>query len=142
MSRVILGSFEKVVLPEWGMLETTAKVDTGAFSGALHCSSIEFDETTRLLTFYPTSQSKHRIETDKFETRTVRSAHGHKHTRYLVPVVLELRGKKYKTTIGLTDRSSMKYEMLIGRRFLREHNMTVDVRINGEHDNEWKRVNI
>ena len=35
-------------------------------------------------------------------------------------------GKKYKTVISLTDRSDMKYPMLIGRKFLSER-FLVDV---------------
>lgn len=142
MSRVTLGGFEQVSLPEWGNLATIAKIDTGAFSGALHCSSIRLDKAKQVLSFYPTSQVDCRVETTDFETKAVRSAHGHKHVRYLVPITLELRGKQYKTIIGLTDRSSMRYEMLIGRRFLREHDMLVDAAINGEYDDEWKRVEL
>ncbi len=41
MSENIIGAFELVSFPEFHTEHVTAKIDTGAYTGALHCSSIK-----------------------------------------------------------------------------------------------------
>ena len=41
MSQKIVGTFEKVNFPKFGINNIMAKVDTGAYTGALHCTKIE-----------------------------------------------------------------------------------------------------
>jgi hypothetical protein len=140
MQQKILGYVEEVAIPLLGIDGIIAKVDTGAFSGALHCTGITVSQDKKTLSFSPVGRDDLRVHLSDFETRTVRSASGHEERRYLIPVTLRLAGDEYRTMIGLTDRSDMGYEMLLGRRFLREHNMLVDVTINDEHDEEWRRL--
>lgn len=137
-SRVTLGTLETVDLPDFGVTGILAKVDTGAFSGALHCSDIRVVkfEGRKVLRFRPIN-AKHKIhETDDYMVRTVRSASGHSSKRYIIPIKLTVQGIVYDTHIGLSDRKDLKRVMLIGRRFIRQNNMLVDVRINEELDDE------
>lgn len=140
--RVTLGHIETVGIPTLGINTVTAKVDTGAFSGALHCTNIQLSHDGSVLSFDAMGDPNLHTETTDFKELTVRSASGHESQRFRIQVDILIRGILYAATIGITDRSNMDREMLIGRRFLRQHNMTVDVTINGEHDEEWKRVNI
>ncbi len=142
MHQKVLGYVEEVAIPTLGVNAVIAKVDTGAFSGALHCTSISLSRDKKILSFYPLGQSELRVRLKKFDIRTVRSASGHEESRFLVPVTLTVAGKNYDTVIGLTDRSDMGYEMLLGRRFLREHRMVVDVTLNEEYDEEWRRLQL
>lgn len=142
MQQKVLGYVEDVAIPSLGVNSVIAKVDTGAFSGALHCTGISLSRDKNTLSFDPLGKSELRVHLKKFEIRTVRSASSHEERRYLVPVTLKLTGKDYKTIIGLTDRSDMGYEMLLGRRFLREHHMVVDVTLNEEYDEEWRRLHV
>ena len=142
MKKITLGHIETVDIPTLGIEGIVAKVDTGAFSGALHCTNIHLSADGSTLSFDPMGDKNLRTKTTDFTKLMVRSASGHTSERFRIPVDITIRGVLYAATIGLTDRSDMDREMLLGRRFLREHNMTVDVTINGEHDNEWKRVNI
>jgi hypothetical protein len=142
MHQLVLGHVEELAIPSLGIDSLLAKVDTGAFSGALHCTDIALSPDKSKLWFNPMGNEKLRACVDEFEMKPVRSASGHTEHRFLIPVTVELHGKSYATTIGLTDRSDMVREMLLGRRFLREHNMVVDVTMSDEHDDEWKRVNL
>jgi hypothetical protein len=142
MKKITLGHVEAVGIPTLGIDRVIAKVDTGAFSGALHCTDIQLSADGATLSFNPMGDKKLRTKTTDFTKLMVRSASGHTSERFRIPVDITIHGVLYAATIGLTDRSDMDREMLLGRRFLREHNMTVDVTINGEHDTEWKRVNI
>jgi hypothetical protein len=137
---IIFGSFEHVSFPQFGIRDTVAKIDTGAYSGALHCSLIE--ERTRgsdgkpVLRFIPLENHNHVTETEEYEEVLVRSSTGHEVKRYRVKTEIVVQGKTYEITIGLSDRSKMQREVLIGRRFLRENNILVDTRINQELDTD------
>lgn len=140
MDRITLGSFEVVSLPEFHIFNTVAKVDTGAYSGAFHCSKIEEvkDELTgkKRLRFTPSDHRDLSIESSDYSHVDVRSSNGHMARRFLVKTVIEVQQKQYPIVIGLTDRSKLNFEMLIGRRFIREQNMLVDVRVNEDYDIE------
>ncbi|MEO5499790.1 MAG: RimK/LysX family protein, partial [Candidatus Saccharimonadales bacterium] len=60
--------------------------------------------------------------------------------RFIIETDLKVQGETYRIKIGLADRSDMRKPVLIGRRFLREHNILVDVRINQEYDDEGERI--
>jgi len=136
--RSIFGSFEYVSFPHLGVESAIAKVDTGAFSGALHCSLIEEyireSDGKTVLRFIPSANRKHITEIDDYETVTVRSSNGHEEERYLISTEIIVKKKSYPITIGLSNRSKMSTEVLLGRRFLRENNVLVDTRINQELD--------
>jgi hypothetical protein len=137
-----IGSFECVTLPELQIKDAIAKVDTGAYSGAVHCSSIRLikrkSDGVKILRFVPSDNHPHVIETEHFSIVDVKSSNGHTAKRYLIETEMIVRDKSYMVNIGLSNRSTMHREVLIGRRFLRENNILVDVRINQELDNDSK----
>lgn len=138
MTKLILGSLEEVSIPTLGVTGILAKVDTGAFSGALHCTDIRVERRDDEATLYFTPLGRKELTTsiNDFEERIVRSASGHEEVRYLIPVEIDIRGELYPTTIGLTDRASMRRDMLLGRRFLLEHDAIVDVSLTRDMDDE------
>ena len=140
MKRVTVGSFEVVSMPQFNLSDVVAKIDTGAYSGAVHCTDIKIIRRglirKRILQFTPAGNPELRTETDTFIKKYVRSSTGHRVARYLVPTEIAIAGKSYKIEIGLSDRSDMKKQILIGRRFLRENNMLVDVSLNTAYDDE------
>lgn len=140
--RLVLGSLATVAIPDLGIDELVAKVDTGAFSGALHCTHIFVEKTDDedVLHFTPLGNSTLATSTKEFRTVTVRSASGHKMNRYVIPVTIVIDGKKYSTQVGLWNREVMKREMLLGRRFLIEHNALVDVSLTKELDDEAEMI--
>lgn len=136
MVKEIFGSLETVKLLDFD-LEVLAKVDTGAWSGALHCTDVE--ERDGQLFFTPLGDDSHKTSVSDYETRQVRSASGHIDTRYIIPVAVEIKGKTYHTTVGLTDRNAMQREMLLGRKFLIENKILVDVSLTLEDDYEAEK---
>jgi hypothetical protein len=136
----IVGCFETVSLPLLGVRDESAKIDTGAFSGALHCTDVRVVRRgvlqKRVLKFTPLGDPKLATETDTYVRTYVRSATGHRIKRYLIDTTIELQGREYPIRIGISDRSDLKRNILIGRRFLRENSLMVDVRINQEQDDE------
>jgi hypothetical protein len=143
-NRLTLGSFECVSLPKVGLVDILAKVDTGAYSGAIHCTDIRVVRRGALrkpvLCFTPAGKTGLATETDKFVRKYVRSATGHRLRRYLIQTEITLKGKTYQAEIGLSDRSDMKYQVLLGRRFLRDNNMLVDVGLNAQYDDKGDTI--
>ena len=137
---ITVGSFEYVSLPGLKMDNIVAKIDTGAYSGAIHCTDIQVvrrvTDNMKVLRFKPSNQHDNVFEFEHFKAVNVRSSSGHQIKRYLIETDIIIKHKQYTIRIGLTDRSDMQREVLIGRRFLRQHNMLVDVRINQELDND------
>lgn len=136
MSQVIIGSFETVGIPSLNVRGIAAKVDTGAWSGALHCTDIR-EENERLF-FTPLGRPELATSTTDYEVRNVRSSNGTDEDRYRIALDIIIRGEPYRATITLSDRSAMQYDMLIGRKFLRKHHMLVDVRIGADKDEDEK----
>jgi hypothetical protein len=140
----IIGSFEEVSIERLGVTNILAKVDTGAFSGALHCTDIKVIRRgigkQRVLKFTPLGDPRLATETTEFASTYVRSATGHRMRRHIIVATLTIRGETYTTKLGVSDRSDMRCPMLLGRRFLRENDVLVDVRINAQYDDEGERT--
>lgn len=138
MKQVIVGGVESVSIPQLGISQLTAKVDTGAWSGALHCTNIRV--RADVLSFWPLGHEELKTKTKNYQVVNVRSANGQDAKRYLIPVTLIVGGESYDTIIGLNNRSRMSREMLLGRRFLVENNIVVDVSRTKELDEEAENM--
>lgn len=123
-----------VGLPLLGIEDLTAKVDTGAFNGALHATRVRevADSGVRRLRFSPLGSPDHTVEVDNYHKRRVKSSNGLASVRYAVDTEVEIQGRAYPITLTLTNREPMKHQMLIGRKFLRLHGFLVDVNHRGE----------
>lgn len=126
----IIGSFEQVAFPDFSIDDMTAKIDTGAYTGALHCTKIQEtkDEKGRVLTFSPFDHPEITVTTTDFALRHVRSSNGNRQKRYFIQTHIAIRGETYPIALSLADRSEMKWPVLVGRRFLRRNHFLVDVR--------------
>ena len=135
---MIVGCLEQVAFPSLKIDEVMAKIDTGAYSGALHCHFYEMVERDgqSILRFQPIHENSEIIETADYKTAYVTSSSGHRDKRYIIETDVLIHGKRYTMSIGLTDRTDLKMDVLIGRRFLRKNNMLVDVRIGAEFDED------
>ena len=133
----IFGIVEHVNLPQFELFNVAAKVDTGAYSGALHAENIQetTDKTTgkRTVSFDLPHVPNKRFTLKKYIRTFVRSSNGHRRKRFLFRTAIMIDNIEYPIKIGLSDRSDLHYDILVGRRFLSENNILVDVRKNEEH---------
>src|SRR6476620_7975215 len=97
-TQLTLGSLEMVSLPELGVEGILAKVDTGAFSGALHCTDIRAERHGKEHTLYFTTLGKESLatKTSNFKEIIVRSANGQESVRFVIPVIVEHKGQNYE----------------------------------------------
>lgn len=142
-NRTVLGIIEPIAFPELGVVEVLAKIDTGAYSGAIHCEVIEeviHPETgKKALKVVPIDESHKPVIIDKYSKVVAISSTGHRNQRYIATTKIVIDGKEYSIRIGLTKRTIMNMKVLIGRRFLRENAILVDVTHNQELDNDGGR---
>ncbi|HUY53170.1 MAG TPA: RimK/LysX family protein [Candidatus Dormibacteraeota bacterium] len=129
MQRNILGIFEIIDFPDFGINSVKAKIDTGAYSGAFHCTKIKEVDTPdgKELHFSPFDSPQCDIRTKEYTSKHVKSSNGVKQERYFIITKVNIAGKNYQTMLSLADRTSMKWPVLIGRRFLSNYNFLVDV---------------
>ena len=141
--RTVLGIIEPVAFPELGVAEVSAKIDTGAYSGAIHCEVIEevLDATTgkKVLKVVPIDTTHKPVIIERYAKVAARSSTGHISQRYIATTKIIIQGKEYDIRIGLTKRTMMNMKVLVGRRFLRKNAILVDVTLNQEFDNDGGR---
>jgi hypothetical protein len=126
----VLAAFEEISFPEFDMQGIKAKIDTGAYSGAIHCTRIHEakENGKKFLYFSPFDNPELVKKTPSFTKRTVRSSNGTSQKRYFIDTQIVIKGNQYPIHISLADRSDMRWPVLIGRRFLKNHQFVVDVR--------------
>ena len=117
----------------WGV---AAKVDTGAYTSAIHCDGLhlEADPATgqlvlhvRLLDPDHPATNGQPLAFREFAQRHIRSSNGEVQARYVIRTVVRLFGQDFDTEFSLADRSDLKYPVLLGRSLLRQGRFVVDV---------------
>lgn len=125
-----VGRLAVVELPEYSSKKIPAKVDTGAYSSSIHCEKIEkvvLNDGTKVLKFKPINKKSKTVETTEFYRRGVRSSNGVLQKRYFIKTKIKIGDNSYIADFSLNNRSSLKWPVLIGRKFLSEHSIVVDV---------------
>ena len=117
-----LGWREWVGLPELGIRQVKAKVDTGARTSALHAVSVRvFEEGDRErveFMIHPMQKDDKTVVTcvaDILDRRTVTDSGGHKEERFVISTDLTIGKYRWPIEITLTARDDMLFRMLIGR---------------------------
>ena len=137
-SKIVLGRRDRIDLPELGYTDIRAKIDTGAYGSVIHCSSIDVirrnDRDVLSIVLLDPSYScfqDKRCYFANFRDKRVRSSSGDTEHRYFIITDVIIFGRRIKTEFSLTDRSQMKYPILLGRKFLRR-GFLVDVTLKNE----------
>ena len=126
--QLALGWREWVTFPDWEIAYIKAKIDSGARTSALHAVRLEWFERggqpwVRFVTFpwQATTEDPTTIEARVIATREIKSSSGDIELRPVVRAQIVLAGIHRTIEITLTDRSDMRFRMLIGREALREN---------------------
>ena len=130
-----LGRRELLDFPAFGLVGIEAKIDTGAYTSALHCADIRVETAPgqpprlhlRLLDPDHPAFDGQALTFADFGLRDIRSSNGEVQERYVIRAVVRLFGEDFETEFSLTDRSDMRYPVLLGRSLLRQGRFVVDV---------------
>lgn len=129
----IIGRLQEVSLPEFNLPSLTAKIDTGAFTSSLHCQIVAIDD--QWVEFHVLDPS-HPMYIDVpnrvplVEMKHVTSSNGESELRPVIQTLIKIGDETFEIFLTLTDRSEMRYPILLGRRFLAEKFIVDVTRIN------------
>jgi hypothetical protein len=115
----IIGRREFVQFPLLNIEKVEAKIDTGAYTCAMHCNDIVLKTINekQILTFRLFNNTIYHV--DEFTRKKIKNSFGEMEERYIIKTLIAIGRKKIKTTISLSDRENMRYPVLIGRRLLK-----------------------
>jgi hypothetical protein len=115
----LIGRREFVNFPLLNIKHIEAKVDTGAYTGALHCKYIELKNLNNKQVLVITLPNNLTYHFEDFLLKKIKNSFGEMEERYVIKTIIVLGGKKINTSISLSDRANMRYPVLIGRRLLK-----------------------
>lgn len=130
---LVIGWMEHLDLPELGLNQIKAKIDTGARTSALHAIGIEpfvqdgenwvrfqvqIDEYAPLLW----------VEARIDDRRQIKNTSGIPEERIVIRTLLKLTNRSWPISVSLTDRTRMTFPMIVGRTALKHHNVAVHTR--------------
>lgn len=115
----LIGRREHVNFPLLNLFNIEAKIDTGAYTSAIHCKKINLktENNKSILCFQSLDGVEHCF--DSYSQKKIKNSFGEIEERYIIKTLISIGGKKINTTISLSDRESMRYPVLIGRRLLK-----------------------
>jgi hypothetical protein len=118
----ILGRYDKVDLPDLGLYNIHAKVDTGAYTSSLHCHKAVV--TDGVLEFVLLDEEHPEFTGLKFsfrdfEERDIKNSFGEVERRFVIVTTLKIFNEDITTEFSLSNRGSLKFPILIGRKILR-----------------------
>lgn len=118
-----LGRSDRVDLPALGIENIYAKIDTGAYTCSLHCSTTEVIEGKLEFVLldeeHPEFTGK-RYSFKKFEQREIRNSFGEAELRYVIKTKIKILGHLIRAEFSLSNRGNLKFPVLLGRKILRK----------------------
>ncbi|HEX6300163.1 MAG TPA: RimK/LysX family protein [Acidimicrobiia bacterium] len=124
--RKTIGWREWVAMPDLGIVEVKAKVDTGADNSSLHAFDIErfSEDGVEMVRFEIHPRQRKRkpsidCVTPVVGERKVKNPGGRSELRPVIRTKLVLAGEELDALVNLTTRDEMTFRMLLGRRTVR-----------------------
>ena len=117
----IIGKCDIVDLPLFQLENIKVKIDSGAYTSTIHCSTIEVTEEGLHVIFLDKKEGGYTGESiyfKEYKYKKVRSSNGEMQERYVVKGNIVLFEKKYSTDFTLSKRNLMRYPVLLGRKLL------------------------
>ncbi len=127
--KLTIGRRENIDFPELGLFGIIAKIDTGAYTTALHCHDIQEKNGALNFKLLDPSHPEYNERVQKFteySQKEIRNSFGEIETRYVIKTFIRMGRKRIKALISLSDRGRMRYPVLIGRKLLKNR-FIVDV---------------
>lgn len=126
----ILGRYDRVDLPELGLSNMHAKIDTGAYTSSLHChhaSIVDGELEFVLLDQEHPEFTGIKFRFPKYEIRNIKNSFGEVERRFVIVTTLKIFNEEITTEFSLSNRGSLKFPILIGRKILRDR-FLIDVK--------------
>jgi len=121
LNKMLLGRRDIVDFPKLDLFGIEVKIDTGAYTSSIHCHSIEVKDNVLECQFVDAEFDKHPpivLHFDEFTTKMVKSSNGITEERFAIKTEVLIFKKTYQIELTLTERGTMKFSVLLGRKFI------------------------
>lgn len=118
----ILGRYDRVDLPELGLFDIHAKIDTGAYTSSLHCHHVHIVDGMLEFILLDEEHSEFtgtKLRFAEFVLRDIKNSFGEIESRFVITTTLKIFNQEITTEFSLCNRGSLKFPILIGRKILR-----------------------
>ena len=119
--KTLIGRTDIVDFPKLELFDIDIKVDSGANTSSFHCHSIEEENKVLKCQFLDPKHEKYHEKYfifDEFTQKMVKSSNGIAENRYLIKTEILIFNEIHSIELSLTERGSMKFPVLLGRKFL------------------------
>lgn len=128
---MIIGWRETVALPDLGIAEAVAKIDTGARTSALHATRIrhfERDGVQWVRFHVPHAGLAEAVDCEAplVDSREIKNTSGIPEERLVISTLLVLGGRRWAIDVSLADRAAMSMPIILGRTAIRRRRILVD----------------
>ena len=125
----VIGRRDRVDFPDLSLTDIDAKIDTGAYTCALHCANMHVfqrrnEPWVRFTLYDDELQIKHAAKVLLY--RNIKNSFGQTEQRCIIQTRIRLFGKDIWIEVALTNRETMKNPVLLGRKLL-QNRYIVDV---------------
>jgi hypothetical protein len=126
-AKLLIGRKEKVDFPKLKLYGIDAKVDTGAYTSAIHCNNVKAvsrggERYVRFRLMDPSHPAYDGKEIRKplAGRKKIKSSFGHTEYRYIIRTKIKLFGEEQEIELSLSDRTKMEHPILLGRKFIQK----------------------
>lgn len=130
---IVIGRSDKADFPELKLKNINVKIDSGAYTSAIHCCKISLADYEKLeVIFLDDEDPNYTGEIYTFENfikKNVRSSNGISEERFIVSTKILFHEHIFDINLSLTFRGDMRFPVLIGRRFLARNHFLVNPRL-------------
>jgi hypothetical protein len=119
--KLLLGRTDIVDFPKLNLEGIDIKIDTGAYTSSFHSHSIEVIDGVLKCQFLDPKHEKYHEKFfffKEFTQKRVKSSNGIIENRFSIKTEILIYNKIEEIELTLTERGSMKYPVLLGRKFL------------------------
>ncbi|MCF8404836.1 MAG: RimK/LysX family protein [Bacteroidales bacterium] len=124
---IVIGRSDKADFPELKLRNINIKVDTGAYTSSIHSHEIEEVEINgekhiefKLLDPSYTKYKDKIFKVKNYKEKAVKSSFGNIEQRFIIETKIVIFDQEHPIELSLSERSDMKFPILIGRKFLKK----------------------
>lgn len=124
-NKILIGRSDKADFPEIELEDIDIKIDSGAYTSSIHCHEVkevtEGNSTLLKLNFLDNSHPQYNKKDfifDEYSSKIVKSSNGISEKRFLIHTKIILFNIEFPIYLTITERSDMKFPVLLGRKFL------------------------
>ena len=145
--KIIIGRQDKADFPEFSLEDIDIKIDSGAYTSSIHCSSIKeitvneekIIKFTLLDPDHPLYNNK-KFTTKNYSSKLVKSSNGISEFRFMIQTEIVIFNQNFPIYLTLSERKDMKFPILIGRKFLNTKFMIDPIKKNLSHKLKYKNL--